>query len=279
MTLQMKDGAFSYTSTGKTVFEDIHLQVEKGQILCILGPNGVGKTSLLKCLSGLHRLTEGIVYCKGRDLETLRRGQVAKIIAHVPQMHAPVFAYSVFDTVLMGRTPYLGFFSFPSAKDEQIARNAIESLGIAHLADTPYTEISGGERQLVLFARVLAQEPEVIVLDEPTSHLDYGNQLKMLSLIHQLAGKGSAVVMTSHNPDHAFMVADRVGIMFDRRIEECGTPMEVITEELLLKIYGVQVHLRDDSEYGKICVPALKKDEGAAVSFIPLPASENECRL
>jgi len=261
MILEINDAGFAYESTGRTVFEHVNLSVSAGEILCILGPNGVGKTSLLKCISGLLKPAQGRILCKGKDIQTLNRSIAARIISYVPQMHNPVFAYTVFDTVLMGRTPYLGYFSFPDSKDEKIAQNAIDSLGIGHLADKSYTEISGGERQLVLFARTLAQQPELIVLDEPTSHLDYGNQLKILSLIHQLSRQGTAVIMTSHNPDHAFMVADKVGIMFDKQIRDIGSPQEVITEKILMTIYGIKVRLLRDDAFGRICVPELNKSE------------------
>jgi iron complex transport system ATP-binding protein len=257
MILALQDAGFAYDTTGKRIFENIRMQVNAGEILCILGPNGVGKTSLLKCIAGLLPLTVGHVFYKDRDMTRMDRMKVARSLAYVPQIHYPVFAYTVFETVLMGRTPYLGFFSFPDPEDEQVARAAIESLGIAHLSQQPYTEISGGERQLVMFARALAQQPEVIILDEPTSHLDYGNQIKMLSLIHQLSRKGTAVIMTSHNPDHAFMIADTVGIMFEKSIHGFDRPEVVVTEEALLSIYGIQVRLLDDPTFGKLCIPSL----------------------
>jgi iron complex transport system ATP-binding protein len=258
MMLALQDAGFTYETTGNRVFENIGMRVGAGEILCILGPNGVGKTSLLKCIAGLLPLTTGNVFYKGRDMTKMDRMTVARSLAYVPQIHYPVFAYTVFETVLMGRTPYLGFFSFPDPEDERIAGDAIEAMGISHLSRQPYTEISGGERQLVMFARALAQQPEVIVLDEPTSHLDYGNQIKMLSLIHQLSRKGTAVIMTSHNPDHAFMIADTVGIMFERNIHGFDRPDMVVTEEALLKIYGIQVRLQDDPTFGKICIPSLE---------------------
>lgn len=260
MIVKVENGCFSYDSEEHAVFEGIEMQIDAGEVLCILGPNGVGKTSLLKCLSGLFRLTDGRVLCKGRDLRQMKRSEIAGIIAHVPQVHHPVFAFTVFEAVLMGRTPYLGMFSYPDAQDEQVAQSALATLGISHLAQKPYTEISGGERQLVLFARVIAQQPELIVLDEPTSHLDYGNQLKILSLIRQLSQQGTAVIMTSHNPDHAFMVADTVGIMFDGTIEGFDRPRKIITEEALRRIYGVRVRLHHDKMAGPICIPELPAD-------------------
>jgi iron complex transport system ATP-binding protein len=257
MILEVEYATFAYESSENSVFEDIRLGVEPGEILCILGPNGVGKTSLLKCIAGLLPLRGGKILCGGRDLVKLTRIQIARMLAYVPQIHYPVFAYTVFETVLMGRTPYLGFFSFPKSADERLAYDAIDTLGIRHLSAKPYTEISGGERQLVMFARALAQEPQLIVLDEPTAHLDYGNQVKVLALIRRLSRRGTAVIMTSHNPDHAFMVADRVAVMYDGTIMDRGLPQAVITEDLLFTIYGIQVRLQDDPTFGKICIPSL----------------------
>jgi len=261
MILEVKKATFKYDTSDSTIFNDISLSIDTGEVFCILGPNGVGKTSLLKCIAGLLPTTQGEILCKGKPITKISRLKAAKTIAYVPQIHYPVFAYSVFDTVLMGRTPYLGYFAFPDPNDEQITRNAIESMGITHLSKKPYTEISGGERQLVMFARALAQEPKVIILDEPTSHLDYGNQIKILSLIYNLSRQKVAVIMTSHNPDHAFMIADKVGIMFDQHIYDIDTPQTIITEETLSKIYGIQVKLRKDNVFGKICVPKLNKQE------------------
>jgi iron complex transport system ATP-binding protein len=262
MILEVHKAGFAYPDSSGTVFNDISLSVDAGEVLCILGPNGVGKTSLLKCLSGLLPLTEGKICCKGGNILGLSRTQIARTIAHVPQLHNPVFAYSVYDTVLMGRTPYLGFFSPPRQGDREITEMAIDSLGIAHLAEKAYSELSGGERQLVLFARVLAQQPELIILDEPTSHLDYGNQLKILSLIRNLARSRTAIVMTSHNPDHAFMVADRVGIMFNGAIAAVGAPEDVITVEILQEMYGVAVTLLRNDGFGSMCVPVFNKYAG-----------------
>lgn len=257
MIIRIKNACFQYSPSTPQVFRNINLRINPGEITCILGPNGVGKTTFLKCVAGLLELSDGEIECRGENLQKMNRDRVARIIAHVPQVHYPVFAYTVFDLVLMGRTPYLGFFSFPRHRDMEIARNAIKILGISHLADKPYTEISGGERQLAIFARTLAQEPEVIVLDEPTSHLDYGNQVRILSLIRDLAGKGTAVVMTTHNPDHAFMAAHRVGVMYDGRIDRFDIPGRIITEKKLKQIYRVNVRLLPDSRFGKICVPEI----------------------
>ena len=257
MILEIKNAGLAYQTAGQAVFEQINMSVNPGEILCILGPNGVGKTSLLKCISGLLQLTSGTVFCKGEDVFKMNRSLLARVVAYLPQMHNPVFAYTVFDTVLMGRTPYLGYFSFPDAGDEKKAWQAIESLGIGHIAQKAYTEISGGERQLVLFARVMAQEPELIILDEPTSHLDYGNQLKILALIQHLSKQGTAIIMTSHNPDHAFMVADRVGVMIEKGIQKIGKPEEVITPEILFSMYGVKVKLYHHNASGTICIPAI----------------------
>ncbi len=258
MILEVINAEFKYEDTDRRIFHSINLSVIPGDVFCILGPNGVGKTSLLKCIAGLADLTRGSIQCQGNDLLRNGRLELAKKIAYVPQIHYPVFAYSVFEAVLMGRTPYLGFFAFPDPEDEQLARKAIATLGIEHISDKPYTQISGGERQLVMFARALAQEPDIIILDEPTSHLDYGNQVKILSLIQHLSkDHGTSVIMTSHNPDHAFMIADQVAIMFDQNILGSDTPDKMITEKSLSMIYGITVRLKKDDVFGKVCVPQL----------------------
>jgi iron complex transport system ATP-binding protein len=255
--LETRGLGFGYGKTGDPVFEDLDLSVEAGELFCILGPNGIGKSTLLKCLAGIERPTSGHVRLLDKDLASYSRSAAARITAYVPQMHQGAFAFTVFDAVLMGRAPHVGPFSSPSARDRRIAGQAIESLGIGHLAEKPYTEISGGERQLVLFARILAQEPRLLLLDEPTSHLDFGNQIQVLALVQSLAEQGMAVIMTSHFPDHAFLVSHTAAIMREGGFEVQGDPLDVITEDRLSAAYGASVRLVDLDGYGRICVPLL----------------------
>ncbi len=254
--LEIKDAAFSYEETDN-IFEDINLTVSKGDVACILGPNGCGKTTLIKCLNKLHDLKEGAVYINGRNINEINQREIARNIGYIPQGHVPTFAFSVLDVVLMGRAPHLDFFESLGERDYKIAENALNKFGLSKLKDKPYTALSGGEQQLVFFARVIAQEPQMLILDEPTSHLDFGNQLKTLDIISKFAEDGLSVVMTSHFPDHAFISSNKVAIMKDRRFMAIGRPEEVINEQNMEKAYGIQVEIVDIGHDRKICVPIM----------------------
>ncbi|MGF7117589.1 ABC transporter ATP-binding protein [Methanobacterium oryzae] len=251
--LEMINGTFSYNGKDN-IFEDINFSVEKGDVFCILGANGAGKTTLIKCLNGLMKLSSGKVLLKGKDIYSLNHSEIAKNMGHIPQIHNSTFSFSVLDVVLMGRAPHLDVFSSPSKKDVKLAEKSLKSLNIYHMKDKPYTEISGGEQQLVFIARVLTQEPDVLLLDEPTSHLDFGNQIRTLNIIEKLAKNGLSVVMSSHFPDHAFISANKVAIMKGKSFIDIGTPDEVVTEENMEKAYGIKVKIAD-MDYRRACIP------------------------
>jgi iron complex transport system ATP-binding protein len=187
----------------------------------------------------------------------MKRNEIARNIGYIPQIHSPTFPYTVLDAVLMGRTAYVGLMSTPSEEDIEISREALRQLNIYHLHDRPYTDISGGERQMVMFARVLAQKSALLLLDEPTSHLDFGNQNRFLGILKEITQNGLPSIMTSHFPDHVFLVANKVAIMNQGKFLAFGTPDEVVTEENLYNIYGIRVKvLQLDSDINrKICVP------------------------
>ncbi len=253
MKLELRNAGFAYGST--SVFKNLSFGVDDGDILCLLGPNGTGKTTLFKAILGLLKLDEGSVFYAGEDISGFSRRDIARFIGYVPQNHNPPFPFSVLDVVLMGRTAHLNNFASPTKRDVQVAEGAMETLGIMHLKDKVYTEISGGERQLVLVARALAQEPKVLVMDEPTSNLDFGNQVRVLSHIERLAKSGLVVIMSSHLPDHAFLCATRVALMKDGGIFAIGEPDRVVTEENLREIYGVNVRIVEASDGHKVCIP------------------------
>ena len=194
---------------GHAVGSGFELRLEPGQVLALLGPNGGGKTTLLKTLLGLLRPLGGQVELDGQPLHTLSAAARARRLAYVPQSHVGAFAFSVADLVLMGRTAHGSLFAAPSVHDRAVAQAAIERLGIAHLAARPATMISGGERQLALIARALAQEAQLMVLDEPTAALDFGNQGKVMREIRRLADEGLGVLFTTHDPNHATRFADQ----------------------------------------------------------------------
>jgi iron complex transport system ATP-binding protein len=247
------EACFSYDGRDN-VFEDINLSLTRGEVLCILGPNGTGKTTLIKCLNGLLKLNKGEIHLSGVNINSLPKGDLARQIGYIPQGHQPVFPFTVLDVVVMGRAPHLSSLSSPSSQDFEIARKCLEKLKISHMISKPYTELSGGESQLVFFARVLAQQPEILLLDEPTSHLDFGNQMRTLNIINKMAKSGFSVVMSSHFPDHAFLAADKVAIMKDRGILAFGTPDEVITQENLEKAYKIGVKI-EKVDGRMICIP------------------------
>src|SRR5215813_11844905 len=212
-----------------------------GQVLALLGPNGGGKTTLLKTLLGLLAPQSGAVRLGDRTLASLTSRERARLIAYVPQFHVATFAFTVEAVVLMGRTAHGNLFSRPSSADRAIAARVLERFGIAHLRERPYTMISGGERQLVLLARALAQEPQFVVLDEPTASLDFGNQGKVLREIRALAASGHGVLFTTHDPNHAMRAADRAYLLRDGiRVGE-GSVRDVLNREQLEALYRAPV--------------------------------------
>jgi iron complex transport system ATP-binding protein len=237
MTLAAKNLAFGYRD--RRVGSHVNLELAAGEVLCLLGPNGSGKTTLFKTLLGLLPPQEGTVLIDGRDARTQARDAIARMISYVPQAHGAFFPYTVREVVLMGRTVHLGLFAAPSTRDHAAAMTAIRRMGIAHLADAVYTQISGGERQLTLLARALAQDARMVVMDEPTANLDFGNQVRVLERIRGLANEGIGVLLSTHDPDHAFLCADRVAMLHHGELVACGAAAEVMTAEKLQQLYGV----------------------------------------
>jgi iron complex transport system ATP-binding protein len=246
----------------RRVGSDVSLALEAGEVLCLLGPNGSGKTTLFKTLLGLLPAQDGQVLLDGVDLRLQKRDEVARLVSYVPQAHAAFFPFTVREVVLMGRTAHLGVFSSPSRHDREVAMAAIERMGLGALADSIYTRISGGERQLSLVARALAQEARIVVMDEPTANLDFGNQVKVLERVLALAREGMSVLLSTHDPDHAFLCADRVALMRGGSLLGPGVPDLVLTESTLRELYGVAVRITtvDDGLAGtrRVCVPAIK---------------------
>ncbi len=251
--------SLSYGYTNKQVLDDVSLTIEAGEVVALLGPNGSGKTTLLKLLLGLLAPQQGVVRFDGCDISTLSARQLARRVAYVPQVHRMAFGYRVLDVVLMGRMPHKGMFFTYSKKDEKIALAALERLSIAHLSERPYTEISGGERQLTLIARALTQGAEIFVMDEPVNGLDYGNQIRLLSRIGELAEAGYTFIKTTHYPDHALWVAHRVVMLQQGRILADGPAGQVVNHDNLLQLYQASVDVCK-LRGGVVCVPeALQK--------------------
>lgn len=223
----------------RCVAQALDFALAPGEVLCLLGANGSGKTTLLRTLLGLLPPLAGAVLCRGQDVAAWPRAAFARHVGYVPQAHAGLFPFTVDDVVLMGRAARVGRFAAPGAADREVARHCLELLGIAHLHASVYTAISGGERQLALIARALAQEPALLVMDEPTASLDFGNQIRVLEHIERLRADGMAVLMSTHQPEHALRIADRIALLGGGRMQAMGAPQTTATPAALAALYGV----------------------------------------
>jgi ABC-type cobalamin/Fe3+-siderophores transport system ATPase subunit len=242
---------------GKAVISDISLEVESGEVLCLLGANGSGKTTLFRTILGLMRPMAGIICVDGENIAHWPRQRLAKTLGYVPQAHTPPFAYCVRDVVLMGRSVHSGAFSAPGRRDLAIAEEALDRMGILRLANQRYTELSGGERQLVMIARALAQQTKVLVLDEPTSNLDFANQVLVLRHVKELAESGLGLLMTTHYPDFAFLCASRVALMKQGRIIAFDRPEDTLTQASLEEAYETPLRIVDAGLGVRVVVPRL----------------------
>ncbi len=239
------------------------LSVNAGEVLCLLGPNGCEKTTLFKTLLGLIPRQGGAIELDGTDISEFDRAAFARRVGYVPQANTAYFAFRALDVVLMGRASRIPTFAAPSAADRTVALGALDQLGIARLAPRPYTALSGGERQMVLIARALAQEPELVVMDEPTASLDFGNQARVLSKIRALSERGMGVVLSTHDPGHAFACADRVALLRSGRIVALGPPRSVVTAASLRALYGVDVAVEFlETVRRHVCAPRLDEPQG-----------------
>ena len=254
--LEVSGLAFGFP--GRTIGRDVSFALGAGQAMCVLGPNGAGKTTLFRTVLGLLAPHGGEIRIQAKSLRSMRRMEIAREIGYVPQGHSAYFAYSVREFVLMGRSARLGAFSSPGKHDLALAQRALESLGIAHLGAQAVTEISSGERQLALVARALVQEPKLLLLDEPTASLDFGNQVRVLERMSALARSGIAVLFSSHDPDHAFLCADRALLLADGRVLECGAPRDVIRPDTLQRLYGVSVQVVPLPGGTHTCLPGVR---------------------
>ncbi len=232
---------------GRTVLAGADLALAPGELVCLLGGNGAGKSTLLKIMLGLLTPQKGEVTVGGQPLDAFARREVARRAAYVPQVHAAPFPYTVRQVVTMGRLPARGLFHAPGEGDRTVVERVLDHLGIGHLAERPYTEVSGGERQLALIARALAQEAPLLIMDEPLSGLDYGHQVRLLARLEGLAAEGYGVLMTTHDPDQPLSGCHRVALLKDGRIAGDGRPAEVLTPDAIRLLYGVSVALLRDA--------------------------------
>ena len=248
--------SFSYGDT--EILKDVNLEADAGKLVALIGPNGAGKSTLFKCILKFLKNYDGRVLLDGRDMKEMSRAEIAGKIAYIPQTTIPVFNYDVIDIVLMGMTGGFRLLETPKQQHVERADAVLEELGIARLRNKGFGRISGGERQLVLLARAMVQDADILIMDEPTANLDYGNQLRVMERIRGLAKEGYTVMLSTHNPDHALLFADLSFVLKDGRVKAAGPSGEVLTEELMHDLYDVDVKLIDydnEGESSRVCIP------------------------
>lgn len=259
--IEDKTSAFSVSNLsfvyrkGKKVLEKIYFSIEQGDMLTILGPNGSGKTTLLNCLLKNNIQYGGEIRLFGRDLKTYRIKEYASCVAYVPQLARLNFEYTVEDFVVMGINPHKSFFAQPHKDDYSTVYQCLDLLGIRNLSSRLMSEVSGGERQLAYIARALVQRPKVIIMDEPTSALDYSNQHKVIQILKKLNQEGYTIILTSHNPEYAFMLGGYVGMIFRNSPFQFGPVDTLMNDENLSKLYNANVKVKYIPEFNvKICL-------------------------
>lgn len=237
--LEIRNLKFAYGD--HKVLKDISFEAREGEMLCILGPNGAGKSTMFRCILGLLRGYEGEILIDGSEVSDLPARERASRMAYIPQTSKQVFSYTALDMVLMGASSTLSAWRAPGARERKKALAALERLGILELAGRLYTNLSGGEQQLVLIARAIAQGAKTLIMDEPTSSLDYGNQMRVEQQLKSLADEGYLIVQSTHNPEQTYMFADRIIAIKDGTIISAGRPGDIMDEELIRELYGIEV--------------------------------------
>lgn len=255
MLYDIQDLHFSYRPNSPEILRGINLSIRKGEILTILGRNGAGKSTLFSCMLGSRKFRQGSIRIQGKPIQEMTEREIASAAGFVPQSHSPAFSYSVEEFVLMGCAAKIGLFSAPGEKEKERARQAMEKMEITHLAHRPYTELSGGERQQAIIARAIVGQPQIILFDEPTSHLDFANQGKVLRIVKKLSEDGYAVAITTHDPNHALLLGGNTAILKENGQLIWGPTETIVTQENLQQVYGPDICLRPLPEMGRsICV-------------------------
>ena len=251
MIYEINDLYFSYQTSPKPVLNGVSLKVPLGEVTCVLGRNGAGKSTLLNCMLGLLKTQGGSLMLNGREIGSMSERDIATVVGYVPQMVSSSFSYTVLEFVLMGCAARIGLFSKPGRQEQEDATKALTELDIEDLSQRRYTEISGGERQKAAIARAIVSNPQAVVFDEPTAHLDYGSQMRVLKIIRDLAGRGYAVVLTTHNPDHALLLGGQTALLDDEGRLTCDDTQSVVTRENLSRVYGADVCLEYIESLGR----------------------------
>ena len=261
MSLDVQNLHFSYG--GHEVLKGVSFCAEYGEMLSVLGPNGVGKSTLFRCMLGSVKPNKGTVLVDGEFVQTMSAEALSRRVAYIPQAHHPVFNFSVMDMVLMGTTSRMGRFAQPGKIQENQALSALERMGILHLKDRGCANISGGERQLVLIARAIAQQAKILVMDEPTANLDFVNKIRVMKTVRNLTEDGYTVIQSTHDPDQADFYSHKILALWDGKVLAWGTPEDTISDGLISALYGVDVTVCriGDGDF-RVCVPAWIKKPG-----------------
>lgn len=258
MIYEVKNLNFSYNKKN-SVLNDINLQFNEGELLCVLGKNGSGKSTLFKCLLGLLKQYDGEILLNNKEIKRLKEKDIAQIVGYVPQNNESTFDFTVYEYVLMGLASNVSMFSHPSIEDEKKVITVLKEMDLIDLSKRKFNELSGGEKQQVSIARAIVKQPKVILFDEPTAHLDYSNQIKVLKKIKELSNKGYAIAITTHDPNHAILLDGKVALFDENGHIKQGARKELITEDNLKIIYGTDLKIRYLEEFKRdVCIyPAL----------------------
>lgn len=250
--LKVNNLTFSYGR--HRVFKNISFQIRKGELCALFGPNGTGKTTLFKCCLKFLVPESGTVRINGKDIHRLKPKQMARLVAYVPQAHHCAFPFTVSQMVLMGRTPHLNRFFTPETKDRELADQAMQTLGISHLSGMAFNQLSGGQQQMVLIARAIAQQTELIFLDEPAAALDFKNQINLWQTLQAIAKQGTAILACTHDPNHVSWFCHSTVVLDKSGLFAKGPPGQVMTQEMMDHIYGNACRVKDIDGL-KIMVP------------------------
>lgn len=239
--MSIEVSALSYAYGNQKVLNKVSFKAAEGELVSIIGRNGVGKSTLIKCILRLLTDYKGDVLINGASTKSLSIREMATLMAYIPQESSPIFNFSVEDMVLMGTCPTVGYFGSPSAAQREAAQAALSRTGIENLAGRYYHRLSGGEKQLVIIAKALAQGTRILIMDEPTSNLDFGNQIMILERARALCDEGYTVIQCTHNPEHSYMFSDKIIALSEGVVLAEGRPCEVLNCDVVSELYGIEL--------------------------------------
>lgn len=254
MGIKVNNLSFAYKKD--LILDDVNFEIESDTLLCVLGQNGAGKSTLFKCMLGVLKPKSGNIFINDKDISKLSAKEISRMVAYIPQVHTPHFNYTVIDVVIMGMASKIGSFSVPKDTDYDRAREVLNYLNIADLEKRGYLDISGGERQLVLIARAMLQDAKILIMDEPTSNLDYGNQIRVMKRIQQLSKEGYIVILSTHNPQHSLMFCDKALVLKSGKVLSYGNTKDTLNTDILKQIYKIDIDIKN-VEGTPVCLPVL----------------------